>query len=117
MVARALLRERFGRIEIPARHAGRRWLPCSGVHPPLGLSASFSSSSDLGPDGGQPPLLPALSPLAIPVTRVSACFPGSILREPESFSMLSPAAATVQEREAYSGLLLQGLPRRGVMGS
>jgi hypothetical protein len=28
-----------------------------------------------------------------------------------------PAAATVQERESYSDLLLQGPPQRGVMSS
>jgi hypothetical protein len=86
MVANALLRERFGRIEIPARHAGRRWLPCSGVHPPLGLSASLSSLSDLGPDGSHPPLLPAVSVVAILDTRASTRS-RAMLREPESFSM------------------------------
>jgi hypothetical protein len=43
-------------------------------------------------------------------------FPGHVAGAGE-FQHVPPAAATVQERESYSDLLLQGPPRRGVMSS
>jgi hypothetical protein len=89
------------------------------VHPPPGLSASLTSI--VRPRAGWQLcgiaiLFPAL-PLAVPRVLERRLFLGQRVAGAGEFQRDAPAAATVQEREAYAVFLLQVLTRRGVMSN